>query len=156
MRCFVLSIVNVCFLVAIGFFFSDKICMLHRVYTSQSSRIADESWLRVQCMDPIFFANLKSHTMVCSEVEDNFRVGAFWFALAEVSESLPFGGAWAEVKALSFPVLATTALVLILFPSAIVSLMRLTSSSGSFGAIPLSQHAPTPYSPPHYPVLKQV
>jgi len=124
MRGFVISIVNVIFLVVLCFFASDKVCLLHKMYTMQSHKIADEVWLRRQCSDPIFFANMKSHTSLCEEVENTARIGALWFALEHVSNSLPFSRAWAEVKAVSWPVLGVTAVVLILFPSLIVSMAR--------------------------------
>lgn len=128
MRGFVISIFNVFFLVVVCFFASDKVCLLHKMYTMQSHKIADEMWLRRQCSDPIFFANMKSHTSLCEEVENTARIGAMWFALEHVSNSLPFARAWGEIKAVSWPVLGVTAVILILFPSVIVSMVRNVST----------------------------
>ena len=96
---------------------------------------------------------MKSHTPICEEVENRARIGALWFALAEVSNSLPLANAWVEVKAVSFPVLAVSAVVMILFPSLIVSLFRYTSPP----LIPFSHSLPL--GAPRqlvYPPLKQV
>ena len=154
MRCFVVSVVNVCFLVVFLFFLGDKLCLLHEMYTVQAHRIGDESWLRRQCTDPVFFSNMKSHTPICEEVENRARIGALWFALAEVSNSLPLANAWVEVKAVSFPVLAVSAVVMILFPSLIVSLFRYTSPPP---LIPFSHSLPSgALRPLVYPPLKQV
>ena len=124
MQGFILSIINLTFLVILGFFCSDKVCLLHKLYTTQSHRIGDEIWLRKQCNDPVFYSNMKSHTSICEEVENRHRIGAIWYAIEGVSNSLPMGRAWGEMKAISWPILGVTAVVLILFPSIIVGWAR--------------------------------
>ena len=146
MKYVLISIVNLVFLVGLGFFFSEKICLLHKHYTTQSNRIRDERWLRLKCSDPIFYSNLKTHTSFCEEVESTFQIGPMWYALAQVSESLPFGTAWGELKCISWQIAAITAVVLILFPSIIIGCVR-----SAYNPPPMAYH-------PHvmYPTLKQV
>lgn len=151
------SILNACLLVVFVFFAGDKLCLLHKAWTTQSHRIADEAWLRKQCGDPTFFANMKSHTSICEEVENTARVGALWYALEEVSNSLPIGRAWGELKAVSWPALLATGLVLVFFPSLIVSLARYASMPGP-GQLPIHHTYAHAYAQPapQYPPLKSV
>lgn len=64
----------------------DCIGALYGAYNRASMRLEDETWLRENCKDPVFFSKMRSHTSVCSEVEANARVGAFWAALHEVTD----------------------------------------------------------------------
>ena len=56
-------------------------------YNRACIRLENESWLRKNCRDPVFFSNMRAHTTVCAEVEANARVGAVWAAAKEVSEN---------------------------------------------------------------------
>ena len=64
----------------------DSMDALYVAYSRACLRLENESWLRNNCKDPVFFSNMRAHTTVCSEVEANARVGAFWAALREVSD----------------------------------------------------------------------
>lgn len=80
--------------------FADCLSSLYASWQRASMRLDDEKWLRENCRDPVFFTNLKSYTTVCSEVEANARVGAFWAALHEVTEGVrlswqPWMAGWA-------------------------------------------------------------
>lgn len=80
--------------------FADCISSLYAAWQRAQMRLEDEKWLRDNCKDPVFFTNLKSYTTVCSEVEANARVGAFWYALHEVTDSMriawqPWMAGWA-------------------------------------------------------------
>ena len=66
--------------------------ILYTSWQKASMQLEDEKWLRENCRDPIFYTNLKAYTSVCSRVETNARVGAFWMALHEVIEN--FRSAW--------------------------------------------------------------
>lgn len=80
--------------------FTDCLSSLYASWQRANMRLDDEKWLRENCRDPVFFTNLKSYTTVCSEVEANARVGAFWSALHEVTEGVrlswqPWMAGWA-------------------------------------------------------------
>ena len=155
MRRFVTSIVNAACVVLLVFFAGDKLCLLHKAWATQAHRIADEAWLRKQCGDATFFANMKSHTSICEEVENTARVGALWYALEQVSNSLPVARCWAEVKSVSWPVMLTTGLVLVFFPSFVVSVARYVAMPSHV----LPSYAPAAGAaacPPLYPLLKAV
>ncbi len=67
--------------------FTDCTTALHSAWHKARMKSEDEIWLRENCRDPIFFSKMKSHTNICSEVEANARIGAFWAALHDVVES---------------------------------------------------------------------
>lgn len=64
----------------------DGLSALYTAYTHACMRLDDEKWLLQNCRDPVFFSKMRAHTTVCSDVEANARVGAFWVALREVTE----------------------------------------------------------------------
>jgi hypothetical protein len=70
----------------------DGVSAFHTFYRKACLRLEDERWLLNQCRDPVFFSKMRAYTNVCSEVETNARVGAFWLALRESSEG--FKMAW--------------------------------------------------------------
>jgi hypothetical protein len=79
---------------------ADCLSTLYSSWQKAKMRLEDEKWLRDNCKDPVFFTNLKSYTTVCSEVEANARVGAFWVALHEVTDGMriswhPWMAGWA-------------------------------------------------------------
>ncbi len=67
---------------------TDCTTSLYSAWHKAKMKLEDESWLRENCKDPLFFSKMKSHTNLCSEVEANARIGAFWTALHDVIESL--------------------------------------------------------------------
>ena len=50
----------------------------YAAYARALMRLDDEAWLLQNCRDPLFFSKMRAHTTVCSDVEANARVGAFW------------------------------------------------------------------------------
>jgi hypothetical protein len=150
MRCFLLSLANTSLIIMMAFFIGAKICLFHQAYTTMANRLENEKWLRTQCADPTFFSHMKTHTSLCEEVENTAKIGAMWFALAEVSESLPLGRAWVEMKAISWPISIVIAVVLVFFPSLIVGLLRQSHSS-----LPFTQPDYATLQP-RYPILKGV
>ena len=64
----------------------DWLGYLHNAYKKAMLRLEDERWLLENCRDPLFFSKMRAHTTVCSEVEANARVGAFWVALREATD----------------------------------------------------------------------
>jgi hypothetical protein len=86
----------------------DCIGALYGAYKRASMRLEDETWLRENCKDPVFFSKMRSHTSICSEVEANARVGAFWAALHEVTDVLrvtwqPWAIGWVYFAAAFIP-----------------------------------------------------
>ena len=64
----------------------DFLTTLNSAYKRASMRLEDEQWLFDNCKEPTFFSKMRSHPAVCSEVEANARIGAFWAALREVTD----------------------------------------------------------------------
>ena len=64
----------------------DCLGALYTAYKRAGMRLDDEKWLLENCKDPTFFSKMRAHTTVCSEVETNARIGAFWTALREVTD----------------------------------------------------------------------
>lgn len=68
--------------------FAEFIGTLYTAWQRANMQLEDEKWLRDNCRDPVFYTNLKSYTSVCTKVETNARVGAFWMALHNVTENM--------------------------------------------------------------------
>jgi hypothetical protein len=64
----------------------DCLGALYSAYKRACMRLEDEKMLLENCKDPKFFSMMKAHPTVCSEVETNARIGAFWTALREVTD----------------------------------------------------------------------
>jgi hypothetical protein len=64
----------------------DCLGALYTAYKRACMRLDDERWLLDNCRDPTFYSKMRAHTAVCSEVETNARIGAFWSALKEVTD----------------------------------------------------------------------
>lgn len=62
----------------------DRLYALHITYQEETAKLHDEAWLRVNCQDPVFYANLKSHTDICVQVERNAMKSIFLFAAKQV------------------------------------------------------------------------
>jgi hypothetical protein len=41
---------------------------MHEAYIAEVGRRSDEKWLLNQCQDPDFYANLRQHSNLCTEV----------------------------------------------------------------------------------------
>jgi hypothetical protein len=64
----------------------DCLGSLYTAYKRACMRLDEEKWLLENCRDPTFYSKMRSHPRVCSEVETNARIGAFWTALREVTD----------------------------------------------------------------------
>lgn len=64
----------------------DCLGALYTAYKRACMRLDDEKWLLENCRDPTFYSKMRAHPKVCSEVETNARIGAFWTALREVTD----------------------------------------------------------------------
>jgi hypothetical protein len=111
----------------------DSLSALYTAYNKACLRLENESWLRNNCRDPVFFSNMRAHTTVCADVEANARVGAFWAALREVSE-----GAKAYLQPFFLPFVAFGVLVAFLIPFCCLFCQRLLwGASRRFRGIPM-------------------
>ena len=63
----------------------DCLGALYTAYKRACMRLDDEKWLLENCRDPTFYSKMRAHPTVCSDVETNARIGAFWTALREVT-----------------------------------------------------------------------
>jgi hypothetical protein len=66
--------------------FFDYLGAFCTAYRRASVRLDNERWLLENCKDRTFFSKMQAHTTVCTEVETNARIGAFWAALREVTD----------------------------------------------------------------------
>ena len=94
-----LAMLPVAAAVAAAFVGLDSASAFHTAYRRACLRLDDERWLLNQCRDPVFFSKMRAYTNVCSSVETNARVGAFWIALRDSSEG--FKTAWQPGLALA-------------------------------------------------------
>lgn len=120
-------ITSVC-VVPLAFFGTNKVCQVRELYSIRLDRIEKESWLRSQCADPKFYTNMRYHSNLCEEVEATARIGAFWYAVNEVAASLPVLDTLVALQRASWPFWVGLALLLILFPSLIIALVRAMSA----------------------------
>lgn len=106
----------------------DRLCQFHSAYMRASETIEGERWLRVQCQDPEFFANLKTHTDLCFTVQNNARVGSFMLALNQVTGAdrleIAASDIASAIRAMSWPFLAVAAAMFLICPSLVVSACR--------------------------------
>lgn len=58
----------ICWLLWITAFCVTRIFALHEAYVSEVGRREDERWLLDKCADPEFYANLRQHSNLCTEV----------------------------------------------------------------------------------------
>ena len=100
----------------------DWLSMLYTAYRRAAMRLDDERWLLENCRDPLFFSKMRAHTTVCSEVEANARVGAFWSALREATDVLKIS--WQPA------VMGAGAVLVVLLPICWVCAARVSSSYG--------------------------
>lgn len=101
----------------------DRAYALHTIYREESKRLVDEAWLLEKCQDPVFYANLKSHTDLCTQVESNAMRSLVLYAAKQVMQTTYVCGArscvdWALEVALWFTNLSTPFLVAAVFAMA--------------------------------------
>jgi hypothetical protein len=111
----------------------DSLSAIYAAYNRACLRLENESWLRNNCRDPVFFSNMRAHTTVCADVEANARVGAFWAALREVSDD-----AKAYLQPFVPPVLGIAFICLSLIPLCCLCFQRVGfASSRRLRCIPM-------------------
>lgn len=66
-------------------FCATRACDLHEAYVSEMGRRIDEKWLLSQCDDPEFYANMKQHSTLCTQVRDNARANLWIRAMGKVA-----------------------------------------------------------------------
>jgi hypothetical protein len=49
-----------------------RIPVFHRAYVEHEQRLGDDQWLRTQCADTQFVANMRRHTSVCDDARAAF------------------------------------------------------------------------------------
>ena len=63
-----------------------RLYYLQEEYIAEVGKRRDETWLLRQCNDPEFYANLRQHSDICTEVENNARASLLLRALSKVME----------------------------------------------------------------------
>lgn len=84
----ILALLSTIVTVTGGCMMIDWLTSFYMAYRRVAIRLEDESWLRENCRDPIFFDKMRAHTTLCTDVETNARVGAFWIALQDATNSI--------------------------------------------------------------------
>ena len=106
----------------------DRLCHMHSEYMKQVSKLEQDGKMLMICRNETHKSVLSTYTTVCLELESNARIGAFMLALNTVTGGEHFKGAANELlhslRALSWPLLLSTALVFIACPSLIINGMR--------------------------------
>jgi hypothetical protein len=113
----------------------DVLSALYTAYNRACMRLENETWLRTNCKDPIFFSNMRAHTTLCADVEANARVGAFWAAMREVSDD-----AKAYVKPLTTSIILFVAVCIFVLPLCCLCTQRMgVTHTRRFRCLPLHQ-----------------
>jgi hypothetical protein len=118
------SACTVLFTLVLGFFAVEKVCMFHEEYLKQSQIIEKDSWLRLQCSNPVTYAKINHHPGLCEKIEAVARRGAFWHAVYMVSSSLPFDEVLIAAQRASWQFFAVLAVLCLIFPSLVISQIR--------------------------------
>ena len=128
----------------------DRFYALHLTYREEAARLADEEWLRSNCRDPVFYANLKGHTDVCAQVERNAMRNLVLFSLRKVMQGTYLCGeisctdqaavvlAW--FMQLSAPLMILVSAMAVVCPFVLVQLVRVVHEA----------FLPTPHVPLHH------
>jgi len=115
----------------------DAFSAFYTAYKRACMRLEDESWLRNNCRDPVFFSQMRAHTTLCADVESNARVGAFWAALREVSDDTK-----AYLQPLAGPAVGIVVLFLLLIPLCCLCAQRIgMTQSRRFRSLPVHRQS---------------
>ena len=94
----------------------------------QVSKLEQDTQMLAICRNETHKSVLSTYTPVCLELESNARIGAFMLALNTVTGGEHFKGAANELlhslRALSWPLLVSTALVFLVCPSIVINSLR--------------------------------
>ena len=133
----------------------DRVYAFHTTYRDEVARRADEEWLWKNCRDPVFYANLKGHTDVCTQVESNARRNLLLFSARQVMQGAYLCGALTcgeQVVALaawflqlSTPFMVLVSVMAVVCPLVLVQVLRVVveafrpvhHAAGGFYSLPL-------------------
>lgn len=62
-------------------FVCDRIYAVYEEYCTQHSKRTQEKWLLNNCQDPFFYANLRTHSDLCTIVEFNSRRNILFYSI---------------------------------------------------------------------------
>jgi hypothetical protein len=154
LREFMIPLVTLCCIVIGGIGSLDKLCLFHQKYQSVSAKLESERWLLEQCLDPLFFSRMHTHSDLCFQVENNARVGAFMLTLRELTQAflmqpslIPPVLSSLQHSVFSWPVAGVVVALLLLGPSWLVS----CCASGTRTMVLPSSHDLVQQSYPHFP-----
>ena len=114
----------------------DSLSALYTAYNRACMRLENESWLRNNCRDPVFFSNMRAHSTLCADVESNARVGAFWAAMREVSDD-----ARAYILPLAAPLALTVVVLALLIPICCLCTQRAMGGPRRLKCLPVYRHS---------------
>jgi hypothetical protein len=128
LREFLVPLATLSFWMGLSVVCVNQLSLLYQIYRTVAARLHSERWLREQCADPHFFANMHLHTDLCIAVENDARVGALMLSLREFTQGLLMGGdqpqGWLIQRLLSWPALAGLLALLLFGPSWLVYSFR--------------------------------
>ncbi len=107
----------------IASFVLGRLFVFCEAYTSALRVVRDEAWIREQCADPQFYANLRQHSDLCQSVQINFERSPLLIALNAVSETAHLCGRYSCAENLAalarggWPVMLTVGLVTLAAPT---------------------------------------
>lgn len=113
----------------------DRVYAFHLIYKEENARLQDEEWLRTNCKNPEFYANMKSHTNICALVEHNAMRNLFLYSAKQVMHSTYLCGLHSCVDYLhelttvffhmSTPLLIIVVVIILFFPVLFSHTMRI-------------------------------
>ena len=99
-----------------------RIFVFYETYTETMRLLKDETWLRMQCTDPLFYSNIRQHADICTGVQRNFERGAILVALNAVANTAHLCGRHSCADAVIYvsrgggPVMITVGVVCLFAP----------------------------------------
>jgi len=121
---------TVVFCICLGFFAVEKGTMLYEEYIMQALIIEKDMEFLRKCKTPEGYASMNHHANFCEKIMATAELGAFWYAVKKVSSSLPFEEAFAAVHKVSWQLAATAAVLCLVFPTLVISQMRVRQDQG--------------------------
>lgn len=133
----------------------DRLYALHVVYLDTLQQIKEEEWLRKNCQDPVFYSNLRSHTDLCNQVNQNAMRSVLLFSLNQVLATTHLCGTQTCLdyargslqwfSTLSLPFMIAIALGVVFCPVALVQTIRFVAML--FSTTTSRGHSVDGYSP---------
>jgi hypothetical protein len=112
----------------------SRVYIFYEAYAQFTLKRTDEAWLRSQCKEAEFYSNMRQHTDICAQVEQNAMQWVLLHSLNTVCTTAHMCGSRScmeyvndlVVRGIAWPVAAVVCLFVITIPSIITSMASRT------------------------------